>query len=621
MPKRPKKASPSRKKYLIVIIAILLLPLLLWQVGQQQIFRQNAAPGNRPNIIMIITDDQPKNTMKYLPYTERTLAKDGMTFTNAYVTTGLCCPSRASILTGQYAHNHKVFNNRPPNGGVKKFNDKETLPVWLKREGYTTALVGKYLNGYDSIAPYIPPGWSHWVAFDDDNGKYINYKLTINKKSKSFGKDEKDYSTDVLAEEAVQFIKKTKQPFFLYFAPHTPHGVPRPAYRHENNCDKTPPIDTKPNYNENDVSDKPQWIKKLPKLSKNEIKKQQEEFDRKMCTLKALDEAVKDMIQALGNKRNDTIIIFMSDNGYVFGEHRWKQKECFYEECVAVDMIISYPKITKGKMTTNQFALNIDLAPTILELAGIKIPPSVDGSSLVPLLRGEDKTIHESFLIETYNNESNPKGQDYGIRKGQYKYQELATGEKELYDLKQDPHELNNVANNPDYKNIRDQLAIELYIGKNSGNPDGNNPPSEPGSGEENIPTDTPAPERLPEGELISRKSSDLIPANDPDDLKCVTQNGNDGVITEVGCIPKDPLGFATEYYRIGLGLIGGLSLLFIIFGGYTLLTSEGNPQRIRTGKTYIFYAFIGLLLAIFGYVFMEVIAVDILHLPGFTRE
>lgn len=603
------------KKILFFLFALLLLPVIVLQAQTQQIFKQNAAESKKPNIVIILTDDQPDDTLKYLPAVRDKLGDNGVTFTNAYVTTGLCCPSRSSILTGQYAHNHGVITNFPPAGGIKKFHDKETLPVWLKNGGYKTGLFGKYLNDYDQLNPYIPPGWTTWVAFDNKNGLYFDYKLNVNGKSKSYGKDEKDYSTDVLAEEAVQFIKKSKEPFFVYYAPHAPHGSPKPAPRDEKNCQKLG-VPRNPAFNEDDVSDKPSWVKKLPKLSKKQIKDVDEEYDQKICTLKAVDRAVDDIIKALGNKRNNTAIIFLSDNNYSFGNHRWDKKECQYEVCVAVDMVISYPPLTKGKKVTDQFGLNIDLAPTILDLAGLPIPPSVDGKSLVPLLKDPTTKIHDTFLLETYNDNIEPPGEDYGIRNQQYKYLEASNGEKELYDMQADPNELSNLAKNPELKGVMDLLALQLYAEKKQktgapGNPINPTPTPEPGVD----PNDFTVT-----GNEISRTSSNLVESFDQPDLKCTTPNGHDGNMTEIGCIPKDPIGFAAEYYRFGLGLIGGLSVLFIIIGGYQLMTSGGDPRRIHNGKTYIFYATFGLLLAIFGFVFLEVIAVDILKIPGFAR-
>lgn len=573
MQKQIKKLNKKlHNQLLLVILLLLLLPLTLFQVLQQQTLRQEAAKknkqdnnkdkknksnkntnnnsdgNNKPNIILILSDDQPDDTLKYIPLIRDRLGNQGMTFTNAFVTTGLCCPSRTSVLTGQYTHNHGVWKNRPPLGGAQQFkgHDKETLPVWLKQAGYKTGLFGKYLNEYDKIAPYIPPGWDQWVAFDDDNGKYFDYKLTINRKSKTFGDKPDDYSTDVLANEAVDFIKKTKQPFFLYFAPHTPHGVPRPAPRHENKCGNAN-FDRNPSFNENDVSDKPSWVKKLPKLRNKDINEQREEFRLKMCTLKALDDAVNDMLKALGNRRDNTIIIFMSDNGYSFGDHRWTKKECSYDVCVAVDMIISYPKLTPNKKTSSEFALNIDLAPTILDLAGLAIPSSVNGKSLKPLLENPNTVIHDSFLIETYNNETKPKGEDYAIRSKEYMYNEMFNGERELYDLKKDPYELVNVAGSASYKNIIQQLSADIAAMKKN-----QPPPSQP------------SPTASPSASLTSSPSVSLSPTTTPTPSGKVTPTGaiSRAPTPTISGIPPDSTGgieLAVSLLLDGIGSGGDL--------------------------------------------------------------
>lgn len=451
----------------LVIALLLLLPLLLLEVRSRQISRQNAAEGTKPNVILILTDDQPDNTLNYLPQTAAALGDRGVTFTNAFVTTGLCCPSRASILTGEYTHNHGVWTDSPPNGGVQTFSDKETLPVWLQRAGYKTALVGEYMNEYDQLSPYIPPGWNDWFAFDDDNGKYFDYKINDNGTIKTYGSNASDYSTDVLAEEAVRFIRNTDGPFFLYFAPHAPHDAPVPAPRDASSCPSAE-LPKGPAYNEADVSDKPQWVRNLPLLSATESKDQEQEYARKMCTLPAVDDAVMSILNGLGDERHNTLIIYMSDNGYAFGDHRWTKNGCFYKACVGVDMIMSYPKLTPDKKTSNEFALNIDLAPTILDLAGIPLPASVDGKSLKPLLTNPSASVHNSFLIETYDSEGDPEGKDYGIQTKEFKYQELATGEKELYDLKKDPDELESQHLNNEYAVIRADLANMLYLMKNN---------------------------------------------------------------------------------------------------------------------------------------------------------
>jgi N-acetylglucosamine-6-sulfatase len=605
--------SEFRWKPVIRLLLLILLPLLILAAHKHHIFIREVSAADKPNVVLIIADDMPDDSLNFMPKTEDKLEKNGVYFKRAYVTTGLCCPSRASILTGLYTHNHGVLNNFAPLGGVTKFKpmDNDTLPVWLKKAGYKTMLIGKYMNEYDKVAPYIPPGWDRWFAFNDDNGKYFKYFITTNSdKAVYYGTEAEEYSTDVFAAEAVNFIKQANEPFFLYFAPHSPHGVPRPAPRHENNC-KNAPLRKTDNYNEADISDKPAWVRKNKKLSQAQIREDQQNYELRMCTLLAFDDAVMDIIGALGNKLDNTIIIFISDNGFLFGEHRMdSDKDCFYEECNAVDMIISYPKITQGKKSTNQFALNIDLAPTILDLIGEDIPDKIDGKSLAPLLKGEDKVIHDRFLIESYNKDD--KGEDFGIRVERYKYQLLSTGEEELYDMEFDPYELNNLAGKLPYAQVQDVLSKLLKAAVQN-----EPPPPLPGI------LDPVDPDTYNNDEDYLKRPSDkskYIEGVDSINDKCITDDGKDGSVTEVGCIPREPVGFAGKLYRIGLGVIGGLVLLFIIIGGFLMLTSEEKPARLNSGKKFILYAIIGLVLAIFGYIFLEVIAVDILHLPGFSH-
>lgn len=622
MPELNKRLRPPAGwKFATVLLLLILLPLIVIQALQRQTLRQNAAGGtqDRPNVIIILTDDQPDNTMEFLPKTMNKLGNNGVYFNRAYVTTGWCCPSRSSILTGEYAHNHGVLTNNAPLGGVERFHDQQTLPVWLHNAGYKTALIGKYLNHYDEIAPYKPPGWDKWFAFNNDNGRYTDYDITTNNQTaKHYGNTRDDYSTDVFAREAVDFIRQTNQPFFLYFAPHAPHGHPEPAPRDVNNCPNAP-LRRTANFNEANVSDKPRWVRNNNRLRQRDIQELRDNYKDSMCTLPAVDDAVADIVNALGNKRDNTVIIFLSDNGFLFGEHRLANlkdssgggKDCFYEECIAVDMLISYPPLTRGKKTTDQFALNIDLAPTILELTRVTPPADfrIDGKSLVPLLHNPELSlpIHDRFAIESYNKDYN--GEDYGIRVDRYKYQLLSSGEKELYDLYADPHEINNLAGKSEYASIQQVLADSLAALENN-----EDPPSLPAALRPVYPNDYRNDETY-----INRPdvTGQYIEGIDPAEEKC-TVDGKEGTKTEVGCIPREPVEFAGVFYRIGLGIIGGLALLFVIMGGYLILTSEGKPDRLNNGKKFILYAIIGLLLGIFGYIFLEVIAVDILHLPGF---
>lgn len=421
----------------------------------------------KPNIIFILTDDQDLETLAYMPRAQALLVKQGLTFKNAFVATPLCCPSRASFLTGQYPHNHSILSNVPPLGGFVKFRDLgregSTVATWLRAAGYRTALFGKYLNGYPAgeNPTYVPAGWDGWYGkFErsQDIGDYFGYKLNENGRVVAYGKDPSDYLTDVLAEKAVTFIQSTsKQPMFLHFAPYAPHaegapdGPPTPAPRHKGTlAHMTAP--RPPSFNEADVSNKPSHIQKRPLLNAEQIGELDHEYRTRVESLLAVDEAVERIIKALADRGElaNSYIFFMSDNGYLLGQHRRPRgKGVAYEESIHVPLVARGPGVPAGQ-SVDHFALNIDFAPTVAELAGASIPPSVDGRSLVPLLRGAKPPLanwRQDFLVEFYTPPAAPPTNQsyYGLRTLNTLYVEYASGERELYDLKADPYQISSL--------------------------------------------------------------------------------------------------------------------------------------------------------------------------------
>src|SRR3989344_3265784 len=504
MPRRVKKIS-SRNKILLFLAILIVIPVVLFAYQQQQV-----RLSGRPNIIIILTDDQRADTLQYMPIVQDRLGKEGVTFANAYATTPLCCPSRVSIYTGLYAHNTGIFTNHMPKkgdfplggfpafGGSSPYADKddETIAVWLKSAGYRTGFAGKYLNGYKS--KYIPPGWDDWHGVVKNT--YYGYDMNENGKIVSYGFDPKNYSTDVYADKAVKFIKKTKKPFFFVVstdAVHTDGGKTAPGDpRNKNKKNKKnrlpnvkavldedqddpdqvkdyyampAPVDREnceehlwgksPAVNEADVSDKPQFIRDITPLSNQDMADIESFRESQICALLGVDRAVERILQALGDRRDNTVIIFMGDNGFSWGEHRWSKKNCLYEECARVPLVISYPKLTKNAHENNSFVLNIDIASTIAQLAGIRIPVRVNGKSLVPLLSDPQGSVRSDFLLEVYNSRKGYKNIDYAVRTREYKYTELSSGEKELYDFTTDPYELVNQINNSQYATVRSDLS------------------------------------------------------------------------------------------------------------------------------------------------------------------
>ena len=229
-------------------------------------------PLTQPNLILIVTDDQDLDAMAYMPQLRSLLVNQGLTFSNAFVTRSLCCPSRASILRGQYAHNHQIQSNHLPDGGFEKFTelglDTSTIATWLQAAGYRTVLIGKYLNGIRGSSTYVPPGWDEWYGAVTE--AYFNYKLNENGAIVAYGRDPEDYLTDVLSGKATDFIRRTTAPFFIYLTPHAPHEPAIPAPRHVGAfAGWIAP--RPPSFNEADVSDKPTWIRDIPLLTQSEI--------------------------------------------------------------------------------------------------------------------------------------------------------------------------------------------------------------------------------------------------------------------------------------------------------------------------------------------------------------
>jgi N-acetylglucosamine-6-sulfatase len=467
-------------------------------------------PEKPPNIVVIETDDQTVEQMRVLGKTRRFLADQGLTFDNSFVSLSLCCPSRATFLTGQYAHNHGVVSNVAPDGGYRKLNSSRTLPVWLKRAGYTTAFVGKYLNGYGQNHPHrVPRGWMDFHGLLDF--QYFNYKMNDNGVLHGYGHKPRAYQTDVFTGKAVRVIRRNRnslRPLFLwlsYFAPHAggPHqadgpvgvGVPHPAPRYRYAFDNAP-LPRPASFNEADVSDKPPAIRKRPLLTPDEIWNIQFAYQKQLATLLSVDNGVARVVKALqsAGELGNTYIFFTCDNGIFHGEHRIPSgKVLLYEPSIRVPLLVRGPDVRKG-IHLDQLVSNVDLAPTILDLAGTTPKGFVmDGRSLVPLFHRPWKEWGRDLLIErlketgegspgsrahrrvwTYGETGNGDNGNQGragtpfdrayaaIRTPRFIYAEYANRAKEMYDLGHDPQELQNIAGKPLYAGIQRELAHRL---------------------------------------------------------------------------------------------------------------------------------------------------------------
>jgi N-acetylglucosamine-6-sulfatase len=429
------------------------------------------SPARLPNILVIMTDDQTVEDMRVLDKTRALLADQGTTFENSFVAYPLCCPSRATFLTGQYPHNHGVVSNAGPNG-YPRLDETNTLAVWLEDAGYFTAHVGKYLNGYQG--PAAPPGWSRWFGLlDPTTYHYYDYKVSEDGVPVSYGRAEEDYQTDVLAAEAERILRSfegNSQPLFLVVTPLAPHlestgkitSKPLAAPRHRGAFTaKRFPV--KPSFNEANMEDKPAHLKRRPKLNKRGVDDVIETYRARQASLLAVDDLVERLVRTLEESGDihHTVIVFTSDNGFFLGEHRLpKGKFLPYEEAVRVPLIIRGGSFPAGA-TATQLVSNVDLAPTILELAQATPRRELDGRSLVGLAadpgQGKDRTL----LIEGARLNSNSPAYS-AVRDDRWLYVEYDKGSRELYDLKTDPYQLRSRHNDRTLTGVRASLAARL---------------------------------------------------------------------------------------------------------------------------------------------------------------
>lgn len=412
-----------------------------------------AAQSASPNVILIVTDDQPYGSVDRMPFLS---AEPSFTdFTAYYDNNPLCCPTRATLLTGLYSHNHRIVTNLV----AEEFDPSSTLATWLQGNDYETALFGKYLNLYpwSKGADYIPPGWDSWAAFAGEGEPYYEYTLLEPDGPTDYGSGVSDYSTDVIARKAAHFIKRASEPFFLLFSPSGPHAPRTPAPRHETAFDDEP-VDLPPNFNRAATHSPGYWAE-LPDVSKAETAA---EARSQWETLLSVDDAVKGLFDAVAarGELDDTIVIFLSDNGYALGAHRNRRKDCPYEECIHVPLLVRWPAEQTGG-AIDALVSSVDIAPTIAEMTGTTIPAPVDGESLVPLLTGAETTLDRPVLLQHVFYEGTAPS-FWGIRTEKWMYAEYDTGETELYDLESDPYELTNLAGEAAYAEPVAELAAEI---------------------------------------------------------------------------------------------------------------------------------------------------------------
>lgn len=442
-----------------------------------------AAPAlaQKQNVVVVMTDDQTAASLSTMPQVNRLLGDEGTRFETAIASFPLCCPARATALTGQYAHNHGVLHNNPPFGGFERLDNSNTLPVWLQSAGYRTMHVGRYLNGYEARHG-IPPGWTEWYASPHSGAfNYTAWKAFENGVVKSYPDEQNpgEHQTDFTTRRAVELINRVapgEQPFFLslwYVAPHfggprDPDDPPRPrtpspAPRHRDAYAGVS-MPRKPNFNERNMYDKPQVVADRRRLTPALAAGVQENWQQELEALMGVDEGVAQIVEALRRtgELDNTLIVYMSDNGYMHGEHRaLAEKVLPYEESIRIPLMMRGPGVPRGRVD-RRLVGNLDVPATILDAADVIPGRILDGRSLLELLEDPGAEWGRDILIENGNG-ANGVPAYRGIRTYRFLYVEhRTTGEYELYDLQSDPYQLNSVDGQARYAKVQRDLASRL---------------------------------------------------------------------------------------------------------------------------------------------------------------
>ncbi len=423
-----------------------------------------AQAASKPNVVFIMTDDQDAASISAMPSVKRYLAAPGTSFYNSFVTTPQCCPSRATFLTGKYGHNHGIKNNKLPDGGALKFQgsgaDRDTIATRMKAAGYATGYVGKYLNEYES--GYVPPGWDRWYGYmgaynSRQEGRPGKYWINENGRRKIYRFSEQ-HDTDYFSQRATAFMRARKgTPWFLVVAPNAPHSPSYAPKRHRTLYQNTR-LPVTPSFNEADVSDKPQYVRQAPSISKRARAGLAEDHRQRLRSLRSVDEMVAQVVSTLRKtgQLSNTYIVYTSDNGWQQGQHRLTGKGTPYEESIRVPLIIRGPGVTAGR-TRYEIVANTDWSPTIAGWGGASMP-AADGRTLAPLLSGNPVTEwRQRILIEFWHGAAFA-----AIRDESRTYVEYGNGERELYNLATDPYQLNSMHRSPDQQTLTQDLSARL---------------------------------------------------------------------------------------------------------------------------------------------------------------
>jgi N-acetylglucosamine-6-sulfatase len=431
---------------------VLLLALLLvfaCPVGAQE----GTTLPEQPNIIFVLTDDQERSTLAHMDEVQSNLVAQGKTFDEAVFTYPLCCPSRATIQSGLYPHNHGVLNNGPPEGGFERFaaggHDQNTVALWLDQAGYETGYFGRYLNN-TPIGAQIP-GWDEFSHYVKAPGGMVEFRG---------GKPVAESRVDsVVASQATRFLEQAgEEPFFAFVsmrAPHAPYEHPGRYAR----LFKGVQAPRTPDMNEADVSDKPTYVSTLKPVGMREI---DGNYRQALRSLQVTDRFVGDAIRILEEKDelHNTYIFFYTDNGTHLGYHRLPYgKRTPYERDVTFPLLVRGPGVEAGSVNSALIG-NHDVAATLSELAGVQAPTDVDGRSFAPMLYGEAAPWREAILMQGRGTRGSGMPPWFAVRTERWKYVAYENGERELYDLRADPYEVENLAGT--MPEVEDELSVRL---------------------------------------------------------------------------------------------------------------------------------------------------------------
>ncbi|HEV7651800.1 MAG TPA: sulfatase [Actinophytocola sp.] len=430
----------------------------------------HAVSSGKPNIVFVLTDDLSWNLVEYMPQV-RALQREGMTFNDYVVTDSLCCPSRASIFTGRFPHDTGVYTNGGKDGGFHHFHshgeEADTFATALRAKGYRTAMMGKYLNEYQptftdgGTEPFVPQGWTEWDVAGGGYGGF-HYKLNENHDVVQYGDEPSDYLTDVLAGKGAAFVRRSARahkPFLLEvatFAPHAPYtSAPR-------DVDEFPGLAAPRGEQYNKLpTAPPPWLARRGPLPPAELLAIDHAFRKRVLAVQAIDDLIAELWATLkkAGVEDNTYLVFSSDNGYHMGEYRLAPgKMTAFDADIRVPLIVAGPGVPHGRRSTAAVS-NIDLAPTFEQAGGAPVPDTVDGHSLLPLLRGgSDTTWRTANLVEHHGPVVRPDDPDRpepgggnppdyeAIRTHTFTYVEYRDGSREYYDLLHDPDQMHNLA-------------------------------------------------------------------------------------------------------------------------------------------------------------------------------